>query len=139
MRRTVWCNIHRVRVRGSRQKKVQLAGLLYRDGLIKGTSKKFPIVLESRAGLYIEKVEVDSTDDLVEYLYDHLKDPFNAKKPLKKNLQELGIKDTVMLLDDRTEQILNEYIFHRANPANAHNSHIWYESVIILNGILWQT
>jgi hypothetical protein len=68
-----------------------------------------------------------------------LSDPVNKKKKTWQVLQEMGIENTRQMIDDRTENIIEEYLFYQKAPHQApYDSVMWKKSVIILNNVLSQ-
>lgn len=68
---------------------------------------------------------------------DALLDPYNKKKKLWLILHEMGLKDTMQLMDKRTLNIIEEYHYYKYPGAGIapYDSTIWKESVKLLTRI----
>ena len=66
-----------------------------------------------------------------------LEDPKEREKKIHQVFEEQDIP-TTQLLDHRTAQILEDYLFYRSAPHLGMDNRVWKESVIILNHIFEQ-
>lgn len=93
--------------------------------------------LEAIDGFHTKTITFDTLDNLIEHVSKLLDDPINKDKKLSQILEELGLSDTMTLLDDRTEQLLDLYSYFSspATPSAPFRSKIWYDTVIILSNM----
>lgn len=82
---------------------------------------------------YVE-TKINNENKLIALFNEESKE--NKKKKTWQILEELGVEPR-QIIDDRTEMILEEYLFYQKAPHQApYNSMIWKKSVIMLNSIL---
>jgi len=80
----------------------------------------------------IAPITVENLDELIEVVSEQLEDGFNEGKKLSQICLELGIKDTVNLLDERTLQLI-ELQEHYANAPHMIDNMIFFDANRILN------
>lgn len=113
------------------------------EGKLTGTRKTFPIKIKKIVGRFEQIIEVENQEKLIELYEKELEDPISKKKKTWQILEEMGIGNeeigTRQMIDNRTENIIEEYLFYQKNPHQApYDSLIWKKSVIILNSVLSQ-
>lgn len=119
------------------------------EGKLTGKRENFPLTITRESfskarGRSSKKIYVENLDKLIDLFTKIEQSPdstFQSKgKTIKKKtwqiIQEMGISPRQMT-DNRTENILEEYLFYQKAPHQApYNSVIWKKSVIILNNVL---
>jgi len=107
--------------------------MLSQQNALKGSKKEYPIKLIVTDALgSITEVLINDEAELWELIDKELQDSSNSKKNVKQILYELGLRDTVMLLDMRTAQILEWYEAFKYNPTVLNNE-LWIWSIAQLN------
>jgi len=79
--------------------------------------------------------ELRSETELLNLLDEVLKDPLEKEKKFSQVIEEQGIEG-MQLMDNRTAQIIESYLFYKSSPQSAFDNRAWFESVIMLNAIL---
>lgn len=107
--------------------------MLAQQNALSGNRKEYPftVLASDDYGRNVQLV-INNETELWELIEDALKDQSNEKKQIKQILFELGIRDTVQLLDYRTNQILEWYETFKHNPTVINNE-LWIWSVGQLN------
>ena len=114
------------------------------DGGLRGTVYEYPITLEAHDETgrgYIRK-EIKHQDELFDIIDDHIEN--NRGKKLQQVLLDLGIKDPINLIDDRTLKLLQLYNFYSSNTTPVPkfwDTQVWFDVVTLneeLKGAKWQ-
>ncbi|MFA5773001.1 MAG: hypothetical protein WC974_09750 [Thermoplasmata archaeon] len=79
-----------------------------------------------------EPITINSLDELLDLVSEELEDGFNEGKKLSQICLELGIKDTMNLLDERTVQLI-ELQEHYVNAPHMIDNMIFFDANRILN------
>lgn len=112
--------------------------MLYNEGLLKGGNQKFPLKIKKMSGLEHEDIVVNNSDELLNILDNAVEKNTDSKKKIKQIITELGIEDTLSMFDERTLDILKNYLYWIKAPHMAYDNEVWFDSVIILNSIFHQ-
>lgn len=105
--------------------------LLSQNGLIKGKIVDYPFDLRVVKGLGYKDIEVKSLNELYNLIENFMSDLINKEKKLKDVLYELGIENTVMLIDGIQEIIRElEYYSSPATIAAPHDSDVFVEYLL---------
>ena len=107
---------------------------------MKGGVDKFPIKYTYketiRTGNEIRTIReeriLETSDDLINLISSKIDEPTSQKKKLTEIFQETGIENTMLILDHRTIQIFENFLFYEDNPSKAFDNKVWFDSVIIL-------
>lgn len=104
------------------------------EGLLKGRRLDFPITISNLDGLYRNETVFENDKELVDFVYEKIiKD---KEKKLKIIFEEIGLSDTMTIIDFRTKQMLEAYKFYRNNPHDAFpNNSVWYEAYGMISNL----
>lgn len=80
----------------------------------------------------LRKIEVKDQDDLIDLISKECNEEFNAKKKLLQICEELGLQDTIMIMDYRTKQLVELHQYYKYSP-HLVNVSIFQDAVTILN------
>lgn len=111
------------------------------EGKLYGVRKDYPFQINVILGTSMERIIVNNIDELLGVYKKLEEDPLSSKKKVNQLLNEMGIGNeeigTRQMIDERTENILEEYLFYSKAPHDApYNNNVWRTSVIILNSIV---
>ena len=102
---------------------------------VKGKELTFPIkldkIIEGRA--FVEK-EFNNKDELIDFVYARSKeDETEKEKKLDQICLEIGLHDTVNLIDQRSISLVKIYKYYNSNttPSATYNYKIWFDTVLI--------
>ena len=76
-------------------------------------------------------------DELIKLIINEQRKPYNKKKKLSEICNECGVKDTMMLIDERTMQLFEIWSDYRFAPHLIDNM-IFSDANAIFNAILGQ-
>jgi hypothetical protein len=94
-----------------------------------------------------EETKYSDYDSIINYIYDNLEldlkgnDKLDAQKHLTEEIlwglgigtdEEIG---AISIIDERTYQLLQMYLYYEKAPHVAFNNSIWFETVLILRNI----
>jgi ribosomal protein S17E len=79
-----------------------------------------------------ERIIAKTRDELIELVTSELTDEFSEGKKLEQICLELGLHDTVNLIDERTSQLMELYEGYK-NASHLIDKKIFLETVVILN------
>ena len=105
------------------------------EGALRGEKLSFPVTLETIQGFNKVSVTFDTLEDLIEQIDTEVKSEINKDKKLSQICEELGLWDTITLLDARTTDLLTMYNYYSSNatPPAPFDSQIWLETVILMD------
>lgn len=100
------------------------------EGRLDGEKEKYPYVTQKVVGLKHEKTIIKDEEHLIEIISEELANPINKDKQLSQILEENGISG-VQLIDNRTSQLLQNFLFYENTPHVIDNS-MWFWVVVNL-------
>lgn len=81
-------------------------------------------------GLSHEKTIINNEEHLIAIISEELANPINKGKQLNQILEENGVSG-MQLMDNRTAQLLQNFLFYENNPQVIDNN-IWFWTVVNL-------
>lgn len=79
-----------------------------------------------------EEIIIKDQDELIRVVTQELESPFNEGKKMSQVCLELGLKDTVNLIDERTVQLYELYEAYK-NSFQLVNKKIFLDALVIFN------
>jgi hypothetical protein len=118
--------------------------VLYKNGLLNGTKKEFPITVYDIA---TKSDRVYSENEFIETVFDETKNGTSKDNAFDKSLESvlwkycIGDKEdtgTLTFCDERTIQFIQSYQFYENSPQSAYNCRAWFDAVLLLKNIFTQ-
>jgi hypothetical protein len=102
------------------------------EGGLRGSYKNFPLRLKAMDGLKYKTIEIKDIDELTEIINGELENDEQHKKKLTEICDNIGLYDTIILMDFRTKQLFELFQTYKFAPHLIDVS-IFQDVVIILN------
>ena len=105
------------------------------EGGLKGKRLDYPFVIKKVEGIKEERITVGSLDQLIEIISKEMADGFSKDKKLSQICEEVGLFDTLTLLDEQTAYLMAEYNYYSnsATPPAPYDDDVWFDTVSILS------
>jgi len=107
--------------------------MLLQQNYLRGSKLTYPFpLLTSDANGRMLEITINDEDELWHLIDEAISEPSSEKKTIKQIMIEIGLRDTVNLLDIRTGQLLQYYDAFK-NVPTVLNNEIWLWTLSQLN------